>query len=630
MQKDHPAPLDAHSPAHDAAAPDPGSAPMSSPVPKHVFTLGEHIPRWLGPLRNPLRRGLDRALGLNGLNAVYHSIPHYLDPHSFARCTLDTVGVDTHMDPQSYSRIPRQGAGILVANHPHGALDGVAIIELLTRHRPDVRVMANHLLGAFAELRDTFIGVDPFGGREAARFNIRAVRAALSWLKQGGLLMMFPGGEVSSFDWRARRIKDPAWDSGIGWLVEKSGAPVVPAYISGRNSTLFQAAGLLHPRARTALLVREMLNHRGTVIEVSCAPPIAAETLSLLGARSAIAPYLQANSELLGVRQRYRKPLRLGRVDAGQAFTQAVAPPVEVARLVQDVARLPPDQCLVSAGELEVWFAHADAIPAVLMEIGRLRELSFRLVGEGTGRSVDLDAYDDHYVHLFIWDRANQSVVGGYRLGHSDQILDSHGSRGLYVHSLFRLSGALKSDLRSSLEVGRSFVRPEHQRSYGPLMLLWKGIGHYVARHPSYRVLLGPVSISNDYHPVSQQLMVRFLKDNSMEQERASQVKPRNPYRARRAAGGRIDLNVSDLRIIANLLATVEDDKVGVPVLLRQYLKLNGRILGFNVDPDFNNAIDCLLWVDLTRTDPSLLQKYMGREGAQRFLAHHLGHAPPA
>ncbi|MEQ8660453.1 MAG: GNAT family N-acyltransferase [Gammaproteobacteria bacterium] len=594
------------------------------PPPRDPLTVAPHLPRLPAPLRRIAAALVDRALGLTELNRLHARIPLDLDGHAFARAALDAAGVDVVADATSLARIPARGACIVVANHPHGALDGIAMIELLMRRRSDVRVMANHLLKRFDELAPLFIAVDPFGGNSATRFNLRAVRESLAWLRQGGLLLMFPGGEVSSFDLATRRIVDPEWDAGVGLLVEKSGAPVVPAFIGGRNSLMFNALGLLHPSVRTALLVREMLNHRGTVIEVECGRPIEADTLALLGKRAAVAPYLKVSTYLIRARKDYRKPLRLGQMAPPAATHAAIPAAVDAALLAREVDALPASQRLVESGDLEVWFARAAQIPWLLQEIGRLRELTFRQVGEGTGKSVDLDLFDTYYLQLFVWDRVRRIVIGGYRLGEAERILNHYGSRGLYVRSLFKLAPQLKDDMRHAIEVGRSFVRPEHQRNYSSLLLLWKGIASYVARHPQYPVLFGPVSISNDYHPVSQQLIVRFLQRNSMELERASLVKPKRPFRADEPhERRRADLDVSDMRIIASLLSTVEDDDVGVPVLLRQYLKLNGRILGFNVDPDFNHSIDCLLWVDLRRTDPQLLTKYMGRAGLARFLAYH-------
>jgi putative hemolysin len=223
-----------------------------------------------------------------------------------------------------------------------------------------------------------------------------------------------------------------------------------------------------------------------------------------------------------------------------------------------------------------------------------------------------------------VWDRVGKQIVGAYRIGHTDRILDAFGPKGLYVHSLFKFSPELTGDLRVALELGRSFVRTEYQRSYSALMLLWKGIARYLTRHPQYRILFGPVSISNDYHPISQEILVQFLRGRNSEVRRASQVKPRRPFRVKsELTADLVDLDSIDLNIISDLLSTVESDEKGVPVLLRQYLKMGGQILGFNIDPNFNNAIDCMLWADLTRTEPAFIRKYMGNEGAAEFFRLH-------
>ncbi|MFT4560349.1 MAG: putative hemolysin, partial [Gammaproteobacteria bacterium] len=235
-----------------------------------------------------------------------------------------------------------------------------------------------------------------------------------------------------------------------------------------------------------------------------------------------------------------------------------------------------------------------------------------------------VDLYDNYYTHLFIWDSKERNVVGGYRLGRTDKIIDKFGIKGLYVDSLFKLSPELTSDLRCALELGRSFIRVEYQRSYSSLMMLWKGIGRYLLQYPQYRILFGPLSISNDYHPISQDILVQFLRQKNAKQRRASHVKPRRPFRQKSEMhSDLIDLDSVDLNIISDLLSTVESDDKGVPVLLRQYLKFGGHILGFNIDPNFNNAIDCLLWCDLMETEPRLLSKYMGSEAAEDYRHVH-------
>jgi putative hemolysin len=268
----------------------------------------------------------------------------------------------------------------------------------------------------------------------------------------------------------------------------------------------------------------------------------------------------------------------------------------------------------------------------VLKEIGRLREIAFRAVGEGTGRAVDLDRFDDWYQHLFIWNDRDNEVIGAYRMAQTDRVVRRQGLSGLYTRTLFWYQHSLLDAIGPALELGRSFVRLEHQRSFGPLMLLWKGIGRYVARHPRYRMLFGPVSISNDYHSMSRQLLVRFLRDNRYLEALARLVKPRNPPRFRRS-----DLDarfttriVSDLEEVDELVREIEAQQRSIPVLLRQYLKLNGMLLGFNVDPQFGHVVDGLVLIDLTRVDRRILEHYMGREQAARFLMHHQAILPPA
>ncbi len=586
------------------------------------FSTKRFLSKRLAWISDPISSLLDFVFGLTKLAEVYsRSIGK--SPLAFTTDVLNDVHVIFKSGDNSIKNIPSLGGCIVVANHPHGMLDGVGIIKVLLEHRKDIRVMANHLLYCFDELKSIFIGVDPFRGDKAKRFNTKAVLEARKWINDGGLLVIFPGGEVSSFNWRKRVVTDPVWDSGVSWLAEKSNAPVIPTFIDGRNSIWFQLAGVLHPSLRTSLLVREFLHHKRKIINVYCGPLIDAKTLQRLPDASEIARYLRTCTYLINDRNSYRKPFALRRKQTTRV-PEKIGEGYSPDLLDSEVKHLPSSQCLVpKTGKLEVWYAHSEQIPTLLKEIGRLREVTFREVGEGTGKTEDIDEFDTYYQHLFLWHTENRQVVGGYRLGDAKKILEQKGQKGLYICSLFSLAKKLQEDLDFALEVGRSFVRIEHQRNYSSLMLLWKGIGRYVALHPDFRYLLGPVSISNDYHPLSQQLIVRFLQGNSMEKDRMSLVTPKQPFRLEKKHSKRVDLSIADLEVVGNLLATLEDDNVGIPVLLRQYLKLNGQILGFNVDHEFGNSIDCLLWVDLTKTDEILLNKYMEPDNAKAFLCRH-------
>ena len=596
------------------------SSPLSPS--RDVFSVAPYLPAWRPTLRRWTARTLDHALGLAELTRRYHQIAPASTPQMFADLALTELGVDARFDPDDLAQIPTQGGCLVVANHPHGGLDGLLLMHILLQVRPDVRFIANHFLAKFAELRPLFLNVNPFGGNSAINYNRGATRAALRWLKDGGVLVVFPGGEVSSFDWRERRIIDPKWDLGVARLAINTGVPVVPALISGRNSLWFQVGGLIHPRIRTAYLAREMLRPHDRTVKVRFGAPITHEVLRELPNHQQVLRYLRAKTYLLA--ERTTQSLVVGRAGSPRRPEEELSVAIPQVQLKAEIAALPTAQRILMSGNFEVWYAQSTQIPWLLQEIGRLREISFRQVGEGTGKRSDIDVFDSYYTHLFVWDKSAEKIVGGYRLGHADEILKTMGPKGLYVHSLFKLDAQLHEVLQRAIEVGRSFVVPEYQRSYSALLLLWRGVATYMALRPRYHVLFGPVSISNDYHPISQQILVRYLQHHKFERARASLVKPRHPFRPKiHEAAGLVDLDSGDLKLVTDLLGSVEQSDRGVPVLLRQYLKLGGQILGFNIDQHFGNSIDCLLWVDMRRTELPLLRKYMGSELAAQFYATH-------
>lgn len=562
----------------------------------------------------------ESLLGLRELAQCYADLPVAASPGEFVRHCLKALKIDYVIDSGCVDNIPQTGATVVVANHPFGAVEGMLLIEMLSQYRNDVRVMANGLLKRIPEVQEVFLGVNPYGHQSAIRDNAQALRQASRWLKQGGLLVVFPAGDVTSLRWGQLSLKDGRWDSSIARLARLCDATVVPVHFSGRNSALFCAAGLLHPIVKTVLLPRELLNKRNTTLRMRIGRPFDRKRLLAFENMQDMADYLRMRTCMLEGESAERVRKSLGVTITRQA---PINNPTSVSLLRRDIAALPAEQCLAESGKLQVWYANADQIPNLLQEIGRQREISFRAVGEGTGKPIDLDIYDRFYLHLFVWDEEYERVVGGYRLGLVDEILRKYGRRGLYSYSLFRYSHALLQHISPAIELGRSFVRPEYQRSFSPLMLLWKGIGNFVARHPQYANLFGPVSISNDYTSMSRLLLIRFLKDNLFDNGLGRHVKPRHPYRSRR----RLELFGSDnkmtLEEVSALIADMEEDDKGVPVLIRQYLKIGGRMLGFNVDPGFGDCVDGLIRVDLRQADPRVLSKYLGQDGARQFLAWH-------
>ena len=318
---------------------------------------------------------------------------------------------------------------------------------------------------------------------------------------------------------------------------------------------------------------------------------------------------------------------RLPEVRPARTHQAPVAPAIPESLLKAEIEALPAEQRLVESGQYLIQYARAPQIPWCLQEIGRLRELTFRAAGEGTGNASDIDLFDAYYLHLFVWDREVSAIVGAYRMGLADEIVAHYGTRGLYTQSLFRYGAKLLETLNPAIELGRSFVRTEYQKSFSPLLLLWRGIGQFILRNPHYAVLFGPVSISNSYAPISRQLMVEYLRTNKSEAKLARHVKPRRPFRVERSKI-RNEVEVADLKDIEQLsrvIARIEHDSKGVPILLKQYLKLGGRMLGFSADDQFSNALDGLVVVDLRASEPRVLARYMGEEGAAAFFAHHGG-----
>jgi putative hemolysin len=446
---------------------------------------------------------------------------------------------------------------------------------------------------------------------------------------------------VAHFDWKKRAVVDSPWNDSLAWLVRTSGAPVLPIHFEGHNGPLFQIAGLLHPRLRTALLPRELLNKRGRFIEVRLGSPIAHGKLVAMKSDAQMVAYIRERNAMLGARARARATAEIGskgeqpvpppatalrlpftRPPDPVAVVDAVSPEV----LEREVDALPAEQLLVRDHDRSVHWARAAQIPQLLREIGRLRELTFREVGEGTGKAIDLDRFDSTYVHLFVFDRRDRSVVGAYRLGLTDELLAS-GLGGLYTSTLFQMRSDLFDLIGPALEMGRSFVRSRYQKSAAGLFLLWRGIGQFIVERPQYRVLFGPVSISNAYSPASRQLMVDFIEQGEHKHALSRYVRPRHPFSPGRRVSFESGLPALPLfrtiEDVSELVADLEPDQKGVPVLFKQYLKLGGKMLGFNVDRHFSGVLDGLVLVDLLDTDPRILARYLGSEQAAGFLAYH-------
>lgn len=587
-----------------------------------------------GLVRNPVLRLLAQAalfvleplVRLRALNRTHRRF-QATQPvtGSFFGAGLEILDVRYRVSESDLARIPKTGPVVVVANHPFGALDGVVLGDFLQRVRSDSKLLGNYLLSRIEGIAPLLVEVDPFGGATAKKSNLGGMRACLEWLRGGHVLGVFPSGTVSHFHPRKRRVTDPVWSPTVAGIIRRSGATVVPVFFEGRNSLLFQLLGLLHPRIRTLLLAREMLRLRGREVSLRVGHPIAPARLARFESPQQATDYLRLKTYVLRNR-RIAEKTSFRFLRRRSARVQPIPPGPSREGMSDEVRLLSHDQLLARQGDFSVYFARSSQIPRLLDEIGRLREITFREVGEGSGLGRDLDRFDAYYLHLFMWNHHKGEVVGAYRLGLSDEILREHGARGFYTSTLFHYKPCVLRQIDPAIELGRSFVVSAYQRKPLSLSLIWRGIGQFIARHPRYRVLFGPVSISREYDSLSKNLLVMYLKEHSLDPGLSRLVKARRPPRSRSFGGldrRSFSRAVQDIEDVSALISEIEREARGVPVLLRQYLKLNATILSFNVDPEFSDCIDGLVLVDLAKTNEKTLRRYMGDEGADRFYAFH-------
>ncbi|MBX3101976.1 MAG: lysophospholipid acyltransferase family protein [Bacteroidetes bacterium] len=593
--------------------------------------------------QNPLKRklysfllkpGLEKALSISDLNNLYADSRKRMHTEhiTFMEAVLRNLDIQFDIPEEEVERLRKiEGPIVVVCNHPFGGLEALFLMIVMDKIRPGkFKTMANFML-QIPELVPHLIFVDPFDNDESKQRNIGPLKDVMRYLNEGGLLGIFPAGEVASFDLKTRKVREPEWNANITKIIQRTKATVVPLYFHGHNSFLFQMAGVIHARLRTTLLIREFTHPRNNRIVYALGKPILPEKLKDYKTPEEITEYLRRKTLLLramveeqeqGVLHKIRRIVP--RRKAGLRDLQPVAAPVDPAILRDEIRRM-PQNVLYTHNNFQVICFRADEGPGLLMEIGRLRELTFREVGEGSGKSIDLDQHDYFYHQLIVWDEETGKVVGGYRMGEVDTILREQGMGGLYITSLFDIQPELFAQIGGALELGRSFVAKEYQKNFYSLFLLWVGIGRFMVRNPYYKNLLGPVSISNDYHVVSKNMLVNFLLENHFDTNLQNYVQPRNPFRRRLAYEQEFYevFQPQKLQDVHDLISEIEKQDRGVPILIKHYLKMGSRILAFNVDPEFQNCLDALMLTDLTRTEPSLARKYMGDDGYVEFMAYH-------
>ena len=582
--------------------------------------------RWVLRLTHPW---IERLLGLRRLNAFYERALDRQSESTFPARILAEMEVGTQVSAEDFERIPAEGSLLVVANHPFGAMEGLALLELIRRRRSDVKIMANYILGRIPELRDDFFFVDPFGRRSSVSRNINTLRQALNWLHDGKVLIVFPAGEVASFAPHAFRVRDPAWQTSLMTLARRANVKrFLPVYIPGTASLLFHLVGKIHPRLRTILLPREMLRLRRRTLTLRVGTPLSGDTLFRRFPEDVDAlRYLRFRTFLLAGRvdaSRFERQMRRLTLDDATRENVPIIPPVPPDDLAAELRSLPPEAHLCAVDAYDIYAAQGRDIPITLREIGRLREITFRAAGEGTGRDLDTDDFDDAYHQIILWQRDKREIVGCYRLALSDVITETAGLTALYTRTLFRFDERFLGHLPgAAVELGRSFVRPEYQRAFAPLLLLWRGVLAFLAKHPRYTVLFGPVSISHDFRAASRDILLAYLRARCFDRGLAKWVSPRLPPKRQHFVEWRspeyADFLASETDV-NDALAEIEEGRREMPVLIRQYLKLGGKIIAFNVDPDFGTVVDGLIILNLLDAPKRDIARYMGKELYEAYV----------
>jgi putative hemolysin len=555
-------------------------------------TLIERYPRWFGGRRGALTRPLLRGWGhWSGIDQAQAFVRDHvgLDAWEFVAASHGFLQLDVQGDPQALARIPASGPLLVIANHPSGARDAMALLGLIGQVRRDVRIIANHLLAHIAPLKPLLLPVRVLGGQADAG-SLRAVRTALA---AGECVIVFPAGEVSRL--HPLGVRDGRWRAGFARFARATGAPVLPVRVDARNSALFYGASAVFKPVGTALLPREMFARRQQPLKLHVGH----------------ARMLEADgNDEAAIRELRRALYALGRRSDGVADvpTPLVAP-VPVAELRNAIAAMPAlgntrEGRTIVAGPL-------GADSPLLREIGRLRELTFRAVGEGTGRALDLDDYDRWYDHIVLWDDDVGAVAGAYRVARGAQVLAQRGLRGLYTASLFDWSESALPRITQGMELGRSFVAPAYWNSRS-IDQLWQGIGAYLACHPQVRYLFGAVSISAALPCAAREQIVAYYQQFHGQHDTAATARKPFGFNAAPPQFEAMDADTAFAVLRGNL------DALGaqLPMLLRQYTELcepgGARFLAFGVDADFAGCVDGLIELDLARMHMRKRQRYLG------------------
>lgn len=574
----------------------------------------------IGFMKNPVASAIMRLTKINEVNQLYDVLKNKKGKDFFDAFVRER-NLKYIVFAEDLAKVPKTGPFILVSNHPLGAIDGILMTKILTEIRPDFKIMGNFLLEKIEPMKPFVISVNPFEGRKDARNSSVGMRETLKHLQSGGCVGIFPAGEVSNKNNEFGEILDKTWEKPALKLIKMAKVPVVPMYFHAKNSRVFYHFSKLHPDLQTLLLPAEMMHNREKPIRIRIGKQISVKVLEDHDTIEEMGEFLQKKIYMLKSyyekRRTIAEQLKLPNLKLNFALlkeenvVQNIIDETPQEDLINEINALyKADKMLFRNGIYEVFFAAYSEIPSIMREIGRQRELTFRKIGEGSNLPFDLDEYDEHYRHLFLWDNKAQKLAGAYRMALGSEVMKKHGINGFYTSSLFEFDPELRPFFRKVIEMGRAYISAEYQQKPLPLFLLWRGIVHVCLRNPEHKFLMGGVSISDKFSEFSKSLMIEFMRSNYYDSAVAQYIHPKNEFKVKLKDRDKhlfFDEVESDLNKLDKIIDDLEPE-MRLPVLIKKYIKQNAKVVSFNVDPSFNDAIDGLMYIRISELPESTIK----------------------
>ena len=535
-------------------------------------------------------------LRLGKINRLYDAAADY-QGHEFADHLIENMGITIDVSPEQLENIPKEGGFVMVSNHPFGGIEGVMLLSAIAKVRPDFKVMANFILSHIPNLKECFFAVNPFEKNPEWKSSVGGIKGAIQHIAAGNGLGVFPAGEVSRYHGHDYP-EDLPWSTSIARIIKNAGVPVIPVFWDGRNSKLFYAVDKIHPMLGTARLTKELINKHDQCFNLQIGKPILPAEIAQYENPKELAAYLRSRSYALEAN------IPAKAVEQKAVKQETIDAPTDLSLMQAELEAIREKSFLYSTANYDCYLADYDDIPNLMHEIARLREETFRAIGEGTGKSLDQDEFDRYFKQMFLWDTTKQRIAGCYRLGIGSEIIPKHGIKGFYVSTLVNIDESFSEKLRHTIELGRSFVALDYQKEVLPMMLLLRGLSDVVVRYPEINHFIGPVSISSWYPKFYLSLIARFVSEkHAIEDEYKGKVTPRTPFEPdflKVDPDVLLQNNMGSVDKFDKFLFRLSNGEYRLPTLYKKYLKLNAKFLCFNVDPDFNDTLDSLLFLTFT------------------------------